>query len=89
MRISVVFPEFGAITHTSTAHVYCGHLKVARIEELQLLLDSGTTCRMAFCEKKPHTQSDLTNAVDSVEFQQFRCGVEATRSVARLDGIGF
>src|SRR5712672_319008 len=89
MRISVVLLEFGAITHTSTAHVFCGHLKVARIEELQLLLDSGTTCRMAFCEKKPHTQSELINPVDNVEFRQSRCGVEATRSVARLDGIGF
>src|SRR5882762_3509753 len=89
MRTSVVLLEFGAITHTSTAHVYCGHLKVVRIEELQLLLDSGTTCRMAFCEKKPHTHSDLINAVDSVEFQQSRCGVKATRSVARLDVIAF
>ena len=62
---------------------------MVRIEELQLLLDSGTTCRMAFCEKKPHTQSDLINPVDNVEFRQSRCGVEATRSVARLDGIGF
>src|SRR6267154_612339 len=72
MRISVVLLEFGAIMLTRiccTAHVY----KVARIEELQLLLDSGTTCRLVFCEKKPHTHSDLINPVDGVEALQSRC----------------
>jgi len=36
MGIFIVLLEFGAITHTSTAHVYRVHLKVAGIEELQL-----------------------------------------------------
>ena len=59
-------------------------------KELQLLLDFGTTCRLAFYEKKPHTESDLRNPVDGVEnSQQSRCGVKATRSVASLDVIAF
>ena len=66
MRISVVLLEFGAITHTSTAHIYRVHLKVARIEELQPLLDFGPTCQLAFYEKKPHTESDLIDSVDSL-----------------------
>jgi len=48
-----------AVLHTSTAHVF----KAARIKELQLLLDSGTTCRLVSYEKKPHTESDLINPV--------------------------
>src|SRR6266852_9159699 len=85
MRISVVLLEFGAITHTSTAHIYRVHLKAARIEELQLLLDFGTTCRLAFYEKKPHAESDLVNPADSLKPQQSRCTeIEAIRYVARL-----
>jgi len=75
-----------AVLHTSTAHV----LRVARIEELQLLLDSGTTCRLVFYEKKPRTHSDLINPVDSVEpLAASVRGVKAIRSVARLDVIAF
>jgi len=59
MRISVVLLEFGAITLTRiccTAHVYRVHLKVAGIEEWQLLLDFERICRLAFYEKN-RTQS--------------------------------
>jgi len=71
-------------THTSTAYLS----KVARIEELQLLLDFETTCRSVFYEKKPHTLSDLTNAVAHVEPSTVSVrGVKTTCSVARLDLI--
>ena len=66
MGIFIVLLEFGAITHTSTAHVDRVHLKVAGVEELQLLLGFGTTCRLALYEKKPHTESDRINPVDGV-----------------------
>ena len=52
MVIFIVLLKFGAITHTPTAHVYCVHLKVAGIKELQLLLDFGTTCRLAFLREE-------------------------------------
>src|SRR6266436_2792839 len=59
MRISVVLLEFGAITLTRiccTAHAYRVHLKVAGIEEWQLLLDFERICRLAFYEEN-RTQS--------------------------------
>ena len=62
--------------------------QVVRIEELQLLLDSGTTCRLVFNEKKSHIHSHVTNLVARVEPSTFSVrGVKAIRSVARLDLI--
>ena len=90
MGIFIVLLGFGAIAHTSTAHVYCIHLKVAGFEELQLLLDFGTTCRLACYEKKPHTEAERINPADGPELSTVRCTeLEAIRYVARLDLIVF
>ena len=62
--------------------------QVARIEELQLLLDFGTTCRLVFYEKETAPHSDLINPVARVEPSTVSMrGVKAIRSVARLDLI--
>ena len=64
---------------------------MAGIEELQLLLDFETACRVVFYEKETaHTHSDLINPVTSVELLTVSVrGVKATRAVARLDLIAF
>ena len=62
--------------------------QVARIEELQLLLDFETTCRLVFYEKETAQQSDLINPVARVEPSTVSMrGVKAIRFVARLDLI--
>ncbi len=60
--------------------------QVARIEELQLLLDFGTTCRLVFYEKETAPHSDLTNPVARVRPSTVSVrGVKAT--LAGLDLI--
>jgi hypothetical protein len=89
MRISVVLLEFGAsrtrLLHTSTA----GISKWLGFRNYSFCLIPEQLAGWLFGEKKPHKHSDLINQVDSVEFQQSRCGGKATRSVARLDVIAF
>ena len=65
--------------------------QAAGIEELQLLLDFETACRVVFYEKETaHAHSDLINPGTSVELSAVSVrGVKATRSVARLDLIAF
>jgi len=62
---------------------------VAGIEELQLLLDFETACRVVFYEKgTAHTLRP--DPVTGVELSTVSVrGVKATRSVARLDLIAF
>jgi hypothetical protein len=70
--------------HTSSAYLS----KVARFEELQVLLVFETACGLAFYEKQTAPHFDLLNPVASVEpSTASACGVKATRSVARLDLI--
>jgi hypothetical protein len=72
--------------HTSSAYLS----KVARIEELQVLLVFETACGLVFYEKETAPHPDLINPVASVEPSTASvCGVKATRSVARLDLIDF
>jgi hypothetical protein len=62
--------------------------QVARIEELQPLLDFETTCQLVFYEKETAPHSDPINPVASVEPSTVSVrGVKAPRSAARLDPI--